>query len=93
MPPKWYVTANELKDVPSYMRGRLTLDKVGPVTRSTRYFLSFLIYVTLQLLLHAHSMPAHVPTPAALGSVLRYMQHGSMLQPFSESSSCQQFCY
>jgi len=32
VPPKWYVTANELKDVPSYMRGRLTLDKVGPVT-------------------------------------------------------------
>jgi hypothetical protein len=27
-PPKWFVTADELNKVPSYMRGRLTLDKV-----------------------------------------------------------------
>lgn len=27
-PPRWFVTADELSKVPSYMRGRLTLDKV-----------------------------------------------------------------
>jgi len=27
--PRWYITAGELSSTPSYMRGRLTLDKVS----------------------------------------------------------------
>jgi hypothetical protein len=30
VPPKWFVTADELNRAPAYMRGRVTLDKVGP---------------------------------------------------------------
>jgi hypothetical protein len=28
VPPKWFVTADELSRVPAYMKGRLTLEKV-----------------------------------------------------------------
>lgn len=71
-PPKWYVTADELSKVPAYMKGRLTLDKVGPgsmslqlpCTQPSILIVPALFHRSCQLML-MHIMDISVPAPPA----------------------------